>query len=278
MLIIDEEKEIKNFIKILYEINQIMKNIYCDETNFSPCYNIIINKNFCKAFYYNTDCLPVMFELTLDAKNFESISDEIKEINFQSNIDSSTAFQILKQKNNINKIQIDDHNIKLSLNEVVETGEDNNSSYIKDTDLTSYNLSIFEKISKAFIDKRKLFKDELLEIKEIKPEIINDILNSKDLKRYIVDAMKLTLVNEEDFNNYEDGSYLILFLNKKLLNGAYFKIKKLKKGDVLDYSSITLKVRETDRNDIYEVSLFVNTKFGIAEHIFMISDFNDIKN
>lgn len=32
------EKEIGNFIKVIYEINQIMKNIYSEEVNFSPNY------------------------------------------------------------------------------------------------------------------------------------------------------------------------------------------------------------------------------------------------
>ena len=82
-----KDKEVDKFIKKLYDINQILKNIYKDEPNFSPIY-VLQND---KAFYFDEECIPEYIEYILD----EKFDDK-----FNIVINSKEFFNFFKEKEN----------------------------------------------------------------------------------------------------------------------------------------------------------------------------------
>jgi len=101
--IISNEKEIQKIIKNFETVNQNMKNIYCDETNFSPIY-ILKNDS---AMYIRDDAIPAYLYY-----NFDEFLIDTK-IKFKVLVDSKNFYSFLKTfKKEINKIVINESSIK----------------------------------------------------------------------------------------------------------------------------------------------------------------------
>lgn len=268
------EKEIGNFIKVIYEINQIMKNIYSEEVNFSPNYLFRIYNDECEIIYANMDCLPLVLSLKINDDLFNKIPSIIKENTFETIIDSSILFQALKDKSSITKISFINNNIFALFN---ITDEENNKTIIEKQINTSYKDEKFHNMIKSCLgqiynDVINRIHDKIYTLEEVNPDVINNIKESKDLLLYTLNLSTNTFDKSEKVIINGNDDYIPILMNKKFLNGIYYKIKKLKKGDVLEYSKISIELYES-MNNIFIIKFLVNTKIGIAEHIFMISEF-----
>lgn len=256
--------EVKNFIKKLYNINQIMKSIYKDEPNFSPFYILTPDA----AIYTDVDCIPEIVKYNIKDKLIET-----NEINFIITIDSGNFFSIFKEteiKNSLTKIEIQENKIKFYIEEKIILELNKNETITNNIInlLNIYNENIRHSENESF----------LYEI-PIPEDIIDRICNqdNKTLNHLILDCTNNTCYFKDEFlkmDNIEDISYLNLFLNKKFANGAYYKIKHLKNKDVVDYTPMSFYLNETSVENNYDVELIVLLKNNdIIEHHFMIIDF-----
>lgn len=244
-IILEDDKEVKEFIKIISDINQNMKGVYCNEVNFSPLY-ILTNKF---ALYVNKHAVPEILYYRFNESN------KLFNYDFKIVIDSVPFFAFLRDfKKDIKKIEINSRNIifKNSFDKEIHK-EELNVEY--------YNKSIIQMKEFNRIVKEKIYKEEL------KPVYINDIIKSTENIEFYVDLENHTF-SKEIINKQNLG--FSLFINKKLINGAYYKIKELKSGTKIDFTPINLEVATTSRQDVYACKLIVNTKNGNIEHMFMV--------
>jgi len=250
-------KGVKNFIKKLYDINQIMKSIYKDEPNFFPVY--ILNNYL--ALYTDEDCIPEIVKY-----NF----DEPFEGEFIVTVDSSIFFKVFKDaatKNSIDRIEIDAESI------VFYSNNKNIYSLKKEEKIFS---KILEKEQEYMGNVRHQDGDDYMCKFTFPEEIINNIANvdSKKLVHLILDVEneKVYLKNNINIENIE--SYLEFFVNKKFINGISFKFKELKKGRFSEYTPIVVYLNEAMGGNYYDVDLVVFLKNNdTIEHHFMICDF-----
>jgi hypothetical protein len=247
--IISNEKEIQKIIKNFETVNQNMKNIYCDETNFSPIY-ILKNDS---AMYIRDDAIPAYLYY-----NFDEFLINTK-IKFKVLVNSKNFYSFLKTfKKEINKIVINESSIKFYYDKDF-------FNELCDTNWKSYEL---EQNEKRFLKYKE--NDVILDIENVNPDIIKDITeHTKDIEKYYIDFDNKKIIKEKD----DDLDLLPIQLNNKFLNGIYYKIKHLKSGDVSDYSNIGVQVYNTTIENFYMIKLIVMTKFGSLEHFFIICDY-----
>jgi hypothetical protein len=249
------DKELKNFLKKIYDLNQIMKNIYKDEPNFSPSY-ILTNK---KAIYADIDCIPEIIKYDFN----EPIETEFRVIVHAS--DFFSVFKDSKFKEDIKSIVINKDSIEFC---------NDNSVIYKLSD----DESIITKIDTLCNNYAENCSDNLLWDFNLKEEIIKEVVNkNKELIQLVcdVDNVEAYNIKEIDIDELEDIAYFEMFLNKKFINGISYKEKKLKSGNKIEYTPIHIRVYETPKNDIYyavNLIVFLKNKDAI-EHHFIICDF-----
>lgn len=249
-----KDKDANKFIKNVYEINQIIKKIYKNLPNFKPIYYLTNSY----ALYIDQDCIP---EIIL-----YKINKPLCDFNFGITIDSKEFYELFKESLNVNTIIIEENKISFDNNEFINN---------KDNLLDKY---------KEYLS---LIGDLLIE-GDVNPDLINFILNEKPKELihlavgssdifqpnlYLYD--EFIEMNKNNLINEDNTSYLEVFLNKKFILGANYKIKKLKSGDKIEYTPIHFKLSSSNNNeDYYELSLFVKLKNNdVIEHHFMICDF-----
>lgn len=271
--IIFENKDAVSFMKKLIDINQIMKNIYRDETNYEPKYMIYISDEgeILLVNYYDREALPSFLSFKSNEyysnDNFHYRKYE-EDFHFKFEINSMKFFNFCKnnKKDDITKITIEKDSLTIR----------------SDTNKTTFviypNGQYIDDIN-AFIHKY-LICETALNKNGVDPAIMNGTMSEENLK-FIIDSPKLTkfyidfnkesIIREDEVEDF--GETVPFFLNKKFLNGKYYTVKHLKKGDVVESSKITFDLFTTDIENFYTVILNVKSKIGTFEHIFMISDF-----
>lgn len=238
-IIINEPKEVKELIKIFTDINQDMKKIYCNETNFSPKY-ILTNKF---ALYYNKQAIPEVSYYKINKLN---------DYDFKIIVDSVPFYVFLRDfKNEITEIIIDKRQINFKMG---------NTSHLESLlDVSYYNESIIKMKEFNRIVDSVIFKQS------IPCENIKEIVNSTENIEFYVNLEDKEFIRG---NIYREG--FPIFINKKLINGAYYKEKKLKYETRVEFSPMTFQVAKTYRKDIFACKIIVSTKNGDFEHMFMV--------
>ena len=238
-IIINESKEVKELIKIFTDINQDMKKIYCNETNFSPKY-VLTNKF---ALYYNKHAIPEVSYYRINKLN---------DYDFKIIIDSVPFYVFLRDfKKEITEIIIDKRQINFKMG---------NTSHLESLDIAYYNESIlnmkeFNKITDSLIFKQS-----------IPSQYIKEIVNSTENIEFYVNLEDKEFIRCS--NIYKEG--FPIFINKKLINGAYYKEKELKSETKVEFSPMAFQVAKTYREDIFACKIIVSTKNGDFEHMFMV--------
>lgn len=245
-------KEAEKFIKKLYDINQIMKGIYKDEPNFAPKYilrNDIIT-------YFDEDCIPEYLDYIIN----EPFNEKFIVI-----VDSKDFFDFFKNKDNkkmVSHIEIDIHSIKFK----------NDSKVLYEC---SYNKTYYNNMEFLINKYRSNFDEEPLATDiPFRVDVIKDMYNDNNkLMKLILDLNNSEVLYKSDFVPKKDSSYMILFLNKRFFNGISYKVKSLKKGDVIEYTPMTVDLHQS--NDCnFEVKISIKLKNDdILEHHFIMCDF-----
>lgn len=277
-----EEKDFKKVMKVFYEVNQIMKGIYKDETSFSPIYNMSYKKGLLNFYYYDENSLPVLTRFRM--------SDEVNEIfsflgneTVQVTIDGKEFYGFLKDsRTSITGIQIGKNTIRFVGKKLIKETEEliENSYQLKlDENLFKKNFSYFSK------EKDNLNPELMIDMNTMSEKVVKKLNDTKKMVPVIFDVESGDIFLDEDFNN--ENPYLKLYLNKKFINGLFYKVTtKKSKKDIepkieVKYSEINTKIYETSRDSVYLINLLVNNDLGILEHKFIVSDFelsSDISN
>lgn len=276
-----EEKDFKKVIKVFYDVNQIMKNLYKNETSFSPIYNMSINKGFINFYYYDEESLPIFLNFKM-SNDINKLFSFLKDTSVRVTIDGLDFFKFLKDcKSNITSIEINKDNIIFKGKKLIKENE----TFVETTYELTLDEDSFNKNSSYLTKEKELLKPELLaEFIPMNEKVIKKIYNTKQLVPVILDIDSSEICLEEDFIN--EGSYLKIYLNKKFINGLFYKVstKQTKKDPepiiTTKYPEINVKIYITEREDIYLIIISVNNDLGILEHKFIVSDFNlpDIGN
>lgn len=250
-------KDVKDFIKKLYDVNQLMKSIYKDEPNFFPVY--ILNHGM--ALYADEDCIPEIIQYNFK----EPFKGE-----FYVTVDSGDFFKVFKEssvKNSITKIDINENSIVFYAN-----------------NCSIFSLKKNEKLFSKILDKEQEYMgnvrhydgDEYMCEFNFPEEIINNIVNvdTKKLVHLILDVDNENIYIKDKVNLDEIESYLEFFITKKFINGISYKIKELKKGPVKEYTPIKIYLNEAMGGNYFDIDLVVFLKNNdTIEHHFMICDF-----
>lgn len=270
-----EEKDFKKVIKVFYDVNQIMKNLYKNETSFSPIYNMSINKGFINFYYYDEESLPIFLNFKM-SNDINKLFSFLKDTSVRVTIDGLDFFKFLKDcKSNITSIEINKDNIIFKGKKLIKENE----TFVESTYELTLDEDSFNKNSSYLTKEKELLKPELLaEFIPMSEKVIKKIYNTKQLVPVILDIDSSEICLEEDFIN--EGSYLKIYLNKKFINGLFYKVstKQTKKDPepiiTTKYPEINVKIYITEREDIYLIIISVNNDLGILEHKFIVSDFN----
>jgi len=253
--IIFKDKDASKFIKKLFDMNQIIKNIYKDEPNFSPIYTLTNTE----AIYSDENCIPEILRYKFSAK--------ISNYFFKVTVNSGDFFSVFKEastKNSIDEVEIEENYINFkSKDSLVYTLKDSLAINKKIEDIcTNYDSNIDDTIDESYsID--------------LNPDIIKYIIdNNKDLISLILDAENSECYINGTIDLESLESYLEFFVNKKFINGISYKVKHLKSGDKVEYTPIDLIIKFGKGENYYDITLNVNLKNSdTVEHHFMVCDF-----
>jgi len=244
------DKKVNTFIKKLYDLNQIMKSIYKDETNFSPKY--ILTES--KALYTDEDAIPEIVEYIFDEK-FDG--------EFNVIIDSKDLYDFLKDfKKEIVKIEIEETSIKI-YNETGIIKSIYNDKVISYNIMDKYNKYNNTYNNEEYILKTDIPEDMILYIKENNKNLIECIIDADNESVHIKDSVDISKIE----------SYITFFINSKFINGLSYKIKHLKKGDVVEYTPIEVLLYEGKGENYYNLNINVYVKNDVIKHHFMICDY-----
>jgi hypothetical protein len=244
------DKKVSDFIKKLNDLNQIMKGIYKDETNFSPRYLLTESK----ALYTDEDAIPEIVEYIID-ENFEG--------KFTVIVDAKDLYDMLKDfKKEIVKIEINEDSLKFyNDNDILFTI--NNDKVISYNIIDKYNKYNNTYDNSEYILKADMSEDLIHYIKENNKELIECIIDADNECIHIKDKV--------DMSNIE--SYITFFINHKFLNGYSYKIKHLKKGDVVECTPVEVLLYEGKGENYYNLNINVYVKNDVIKHHLMICDF-----
>lgn len=248
-------KEMDSFMKKLYDINQIIKNIYKNEPNFKPKY--ILTNNY--ATYIDKECIPeyILYHISKPL---------IDNFYFKVVVDSGEVFNALKDKTikeSISEIIIENDYIEFKVNSATLMKFNKDKFYIKNFSCSRQNYR--KNISFICDSCCNIDNDE-----------IDFILNkeNKSLIHYVYDFDNENLIQYDNYEYDEDSSYLELFINKKFILGASYKEKKLKSGNKIEVTPIKMKITSNKNNSYYDINYQVKLKNDdIIEHHFMVIDF-----
>lgn len=250
------EKDADKFIKKLFDLNQHMKNIYKDEPNFSPTYKLT---NF-EALYADEECIPGIVNYVLDTA---FITDE--KIDFEVSVKSQEFFSMFKEPSSRKGLTV-----KIEYDSIIF--ESDGDVYYK---LTPDKGSIHNIDDKVESYSNKIPNDDSLAIFELNEDLIKYICdNPKQLIHVILDfdENEVTLLN--NVTNLQDKNYLEFFINKKFSRSISYTIKKLKSGNKVEYTPVSIYVNELTGDNNYDINLVVCLKNNDkVEHHFMIVDF-----
>lgn len=254
------DKKAIDFVKKLYGMNQILKNIYKNEPNFSPTYILTNNK----AYFYDIDCIPELLKYHFNEK--------LSEDKFQVTLNSKEFFSVFKESTNLKGI------FKVDIN------KENIIIYYKDENEIprKFMISKDSDYNKAMILHIKQYEEEVKK-EDVKSEItVNEeiikTLNEQKTLTHLIADLEENIVYIKDLINTKDlqpHKCIEFFLCKKFLNGLSYKIKSLKKGDIVEYTPINIKVNSikfTNNNFNLTVTLKLKNEDKI-EHQFMICEF-----
>lgn len=251
-----------DFVKKIYNMNNIIKNVYKNEPNFSPTY-VLTNK--C-AYYYDVDCIPEIIKYKFD----ENLVDDV----FQITLNAKDFFGVFKESGIIKNIYL----VDISKTSIIIKYKDSNNipkTYLINKD-EKYNETIMLGIRQY---ESEIDSQEVISEVTMKEDLIKKIYetSNKSLEHLLIDVTNNNchLIEDVTVEELEEVDYIEFFLCKKFLNGLSYKIKKLKKGDVVEYTPVYIKVnsiKSNDNNFNLNITLKLKNNDKI-EHQFMICDF-----
>lgn len=268
MKVINDEKGIREYAKFIYELNQTFKNIYKDEPNYNSSYFVVKGN----ILFYDYESIPSLITAKINEEFFN-----FKDMVYYVKSSKGLFNWFSENKKDIKEIKIDEKGIIISSsssvidlslkNDDVLKYNENKKIINKYTDKLKYPISkdyedIFEKDEEGFIFKEDLSPDNIKYILDNDKKLIKMIVDFDDNKIYnSIDEV------EEDHNTFS------FCINKKFLIGIFYKIKKLKKGDVIDYSPIKLYVSNTEEENIFMFIFEETLKYVTIKHYFIFSDY-----
>lgn len=246
MIEINDVKQVKQFVKIIYDINQDFKNIYNSEGYY------IWKKG--EILSYSRFQFPQFVRATINYNSKNKIfKDIIDKLTFK--IEGSVFFKFYST----NKTKLT--NIIIHNDECIEIISEDEKLVLTNDNEISENISSF--LSK--IEKIKLEKVGDIELKE---ENCIDMINSNNTNFNMLldlESSSCHIINR--FRGIDSSSFLRIITNKKFLIGL-----KNKKNDISS-GNITIYDLDMEQEDIYLVNVNINNKLYNCEQYLVVIDF-----
>lgn len=253
-IIVEEEKSVKRIVKILNDINQIIKNVYSSDDK----YFYLKGKLYC----ISSNQLPQFVECEINEDKDELVNRFFLNNNFS--INGKELFDFInkeenKKTNKINYIQVTGDN-------TIIFKKNQGQKLIFDFDIEKE----FHEKFVLFSNTKNSFK-ELLFDEKLDNQYIDKILNnSNSVYRFIldIDDNKVIIDNNRSNDKYRNA-YIEITLSKKFILGL--KIKKLKSG--YQYNETKVKLYDNGENDnLYLVKFEVYNDLCVIKQYFIIVD------
>lgn len=215
MITITDKKEIKNIIKILYDINQIYKNIYQSRDYYIIDNGLVYS---CNKEQFPQIVLSNILNIKTDFFDNKKFLIKSKEFfDFDPKKINKTTREI-----EINKIEYDEDTYNINfIREPIKLKFEFNDNYNMEKELDHY-INIIDKNFEESSIQFNFNKGVLYNIKKIdknNPHILE--LNYKDKKVYLKD-------NDNNINGYK------FLINDKFIIGNDSKEKKDKEKNIID--------------------------------------------
>lgn len=258
-MIITNEKTVKRITKIIYDINQIVKNIYKSDEDYFYLKGKLISASSIQLPQY------VICDIKKDKD--ELVNEFFKNSIFS--INGKKLFDFIdkdedKKYNKINYIEVNGNSDiifkKNKGNEIRFSFKDKEKFFLKK--FRSYN----ENIKNNF---NKLIFSQNLDNKYID----NIIENSNSIFRFIFNLDDQNIIIDNDRNNDKDRNmnYLEITLSKKFILGL--KIKKLKKGNKYSETKVNI-YKFNDNKSLFLVEFIVNNDLCYIKQYYIIVGMN----